>query len=267
MILAIDIGGTKTLFGLFENDGDLKKTHKFPTPDKYQDFINQLAIELPKFIGKSHINECVAAVPGKLDRETGVAEALGNRPWTDFAIGPDLSEILGIKVRIENDANLAGLSEALLIPQYRKVAYVTISTGIGGAYVVDGRLDPELIDAEIGQIMLEHEGRLITWEHLASGKSITEHFGMRASDITDKKAWYIIARNIAVGLISVISTTTPDAIIIGGGVGTHLAKFKDKLEEELQIYKPRVVDLPPIFQAKNPEEAVIYGCYALAHQE
>lgn len=266
MVLAIDIGGTKTLLGMFENDGDLKKTYKFETPLVYEDFVQMLKDEIPKFVGKNHINECVTAVPGKLDRENGIAEALGNRPWKNFPIGKDISAIINLPVRIENDANLAGLSEALLLPEYRKVAYITVSTGIGGAYVVDGKLDPNLIDAEVGQIMLEEGGKLITWEHLASGKSITEKFGMRASDITDEKAWYIIARNIALGLISVISTTTPDVVVMGGGVGTHLPKFQTHLEEELKIYKSVVVDLPPIKQAQRPEEAVIYGCYALSQQ-
>lgn len=267
MILAIDIGGTKTLLGLFENDGDLKKTYKFETPASYNEFVVLLTHELPAFIGSHHIHECVAAVPGKLDREHGIAIAFGNRPWAGVPIGKDIEHIIGMPIKIENDANLAGLSEALLVPEYRKVLYITVSTGIGGAYVVDGRLDNNLIDSEPGQTMLEHDGKLVTWEHLASGKAITAKFGMRASDITDEKAWYVIARNIAIGLISVISTTDPDAVIIGGGVGTHLDKFKDKLEEELRIYKSAVVDMPPILKAQNPEEAVIYGCYALAQQK
>jgi predicted NBD/HSP70 family sugar kinase len=144
--------------------------------------------------------------------------------------------------------------------------YVTVSTGISGAYIVDGRLDKNMIDAEIGHMMLEHEGRIRSWESFASGKAIFNMFGKRASDITEPGTWYIVARNIAIGLIDVIATTTPDAVIIGGGVGSHLEKFKDRLEEELRLYQTNVVTIPPIFQAKNPEEAVIYGCYALAQQ-
>ncbi len=266
MILGIDIGGTKTLFGLFELDGDLKKTYKFETPLDYSDFVGMLRDELPKFIGKSHINECVAAVPGKLDRAKGIGIAFGNRPWENVPIGADLSNILGIPVNIENDSKLAGLSEALLIPKYIKVLYLTVSTGIGSAYVVNGKLDKNTLDAEVGHMMLEHEGRLQTWESFASGKAIFNKFNKRASDITDPSEWYIVARNVAIGLINVIATTTPDAIVIGGGVGSHLDKFKDRLENELELYKTNVVDIPPIFQAQKPEEAVIYGCYALAHQ-
>lgn len=266
MILAIDIGGTKTLLGLFALNGELKNTYKFETPLEYSDFVNMLRDEIPKFVGKNHINECVAAVPGKLDRAKGIGIAFGNRPWENVPIGSDLSKILGLPVNIENDSKLAGLSEALLIPKYRKVLYITVSTGIGSAFVVDGKLDKNTIDAEVGHMMLEHQGKLCTWESFASGKAIFNKFGKRASDITDKSDWYIVARNIAVGLIDVIATMTPNAVVMGGGVGSHLEKFKDRLEEELQLYKTNVVDIPPIFQAQKPEEAVIYGCYALAQQ-
>lgn len=264
MILGIDIGGTKTLLGLFEPNGKLVSTYKFETPAEYADFIEVLRTELPAFIGKNHLSGCVAAVPGKLDRAKGIGIAFGNRPWENVPIGKDLSNILGLPVNIENDSKLAGLAEALLIPQYKKVLYLTVSTGIGSAFVVNGKLDKNMLDAEVGHMMLEHSGKLRTWESFASGKAIYTKFGKKAADITDPGEWYVVARNIAIGLINVIATTTPNAVVIGGGVGSHLDKFKERLEDELELYKTNVVDIPPIFGAKNPEEAVIYGCYALA---
>lgn len=266
MILAIDIGGTKTLLGLYELDGNLVSSYKFETPQEYPDFVDMLKLEIPKFIEGKKIKKCVAAVPARIDRAKGLGVAFGNRPWLNVPIGPDLTKILGLPVDIENDANLAGLSEALLIPKYKRVVYITISTGIGIGIVQDGKLDPKSLDAEVGMMMFEHEGKLQTWESFASGKAIFNKFGKRASDITDPSEWYIVSRNIALGLIGVIATTTPDAVVIGGGVGSHLHKFKDVLESELELYKSGVVNLPPIFQAQKPEEAVIYGCYALAQQ-
>jgi predicted NBD/HSP70 family sugar kinase len=265
-ILGIDIGGTKTLFGLFEGDGQLLKTFKFETPASYEEFIELITTEVRVFIAGHTISACVAAVPGKLDRTRGIGIAFGNRPWENVPIGADLTKAVGIPVHIENDANLAGLSEALLIPKYPKVLYLTVSTGIGSAYVVNGRLDKSMLDAEVGHMMLEHEGRLRTWESFASGKAVYARLGKKVSEITDSGDWYMLARNIAIGLINVIATTTPDAIVIGGGAGSNLEKFLPRLEEELILYQTNVVDIPPIFKAKNPEEAVIYGCYALATQ-
>lgn len=265
-ILAIDIGGTKTLFGIFDQTGKLTKTYKFATPEIYSDFIDMLTLEVSKFTSGHDISRCVAAVPGKLDRANGIGIAFGNRPWENVPIGKDLTRAVGIPVDIENDANLAGLAEALLIPKYPKVLYLTVSTGIGSSYIVDGRLDKSMLDAEVGHMMLEHEGRLCTWESFASGKAVYSKLGKKVSEITAPGDWYMLSRNIAVGLINVIATTTPDAIVIGGGAGSNLEKFLPRLEEELRLYQTNVVNIPPIFKAQNPEEAVVYGCYALATQ-
>jgi predicted NBD/HSP70 family sugar kinase len=43
MVLAIDVGGTKTLLAVFTQDGDLKQSVKFPTPPDYNDFLLELA--------------------------------------------------------------------------------------------------------------------------------------------------------------------------------------------------------------------------------
>ncbi len=143
------------------------------------------------------------------------------------------------EVFLENDAKLAALGEAVLLPEFNRVLYITVSTGIGGGLVINGRLDPSALDAEYGRMLLEHEGRLTLWEDFASGKAIVAKFGQRASEITDPRHWYIIARNIAIGLVDVIAATNPDAVVIGGGVGSHFSKFSDRLIEEVTLYTIR----------------------------
>ena len=90
--------------------------------------------------------------------------------------------------------------------------------------------------------------------------------GKLASEIdeSDTAAWYTISRNIAIGLIDVVATLTPDVIIFGGGVGAHFDKFKDRLLEELKIYENPLLTLPDLVKATHPEEAVVYGCYEMA---
>jgi glucokinase len=59
---------------------------------------------------------------------------------------------------------------------------------------------------------------------------------------------------------------TPEVIIIGGGVGASLHKFKGYLDNWLKALTPVAITVPPILEAQHPEEAVIYGCYELAKQ-
>lgn len=268
MYAAVDIGGTKTLVAVYGSDGELKEDIKFPTPEDYDDFLSELASTVAKLSTKD-FNNAVVAVPARLDRKNGIALAFGNLKWENIPIGPDTEKILKCPVSIENDAKLAALSEArLLLTQYRKALYLTISTGIGAGLVVDGTLEPNLLDLEAGQMLLEYNGQLRDWEDFGSGRAFQEKFGMRVGDVDDDNdaAWYWLARNIAIGLIDLLATLNPDVVIIGGGAGAHLAKFSDRLENELKIYENPMFAIPPIVAAQNAEKAVIYGCYELAKQ-
>jgi glucokinase len=265
MYAVIDIGGTKTLLGVFTEDGMLKEQLKFPTSPDYEAFADELASNVAKL--STHDFKAVGvAIPGKVDRTHGVGIAFGNLDWADVPIQKDVEKIYKAPAVIENDANLAALSEAReILKEYSRVLYITVSTGIGSGYVVDGTLAPQFLDAEVGHLLLEHDGKLQRWQEFASGKAIVKKFGKKASEIPaeDSDAWYIIARNIAIGLIDLIATLTPDAIVIGGGVGSHYDKFIGRLTEQLKIYDNPMVTIPPVLKAKRTEEAVIYGCYEI----
>jgi glucokinase len=263
MYLGIDIGGTKTLVAVMNNDGVIKESIKFPTPKVYPEFLKELAVTVAN-LSTDEFKACGVAVPGRVDREHGVAEAFGNLPWRDIPIKHDLHQMLKVPVVVENDANLAGLSEAMLLRQYDCVLYVTVSTGIGTGIVTNQQIDPQFADSEGGGLMLEHKGKLMQWEDFASGRAIVGRFGKRASEITDEKTWKIIAKDIALGLFDLITFIQPDVVVMGGGVMTHLDEFDDLLLKELKHFETPLTPIPPIRKAQRPEEAVVYGCYDLA---
>ncbi len=264
MYLAVDIGATKVLLAVLTEVGKIVEERKFPTPEEYADLITELTKEVG-VLEHQDFTRIVVAVPGRLDRKHGIAVAFGNRSWQNLPIQRDFEKALKAPVIIENDTKLAALSEAILIKKdYNKVLYVTISTGISSGLIMDGVIDPSLADSESGQMWFEHQGKSVQWEDFASGRAIVATYGKRASEITDPKTWKEIAHNIAVGLIQLIAVIQPEVIVLGGGVGTHFAKFKAPLLEELKEYELPIIPIPPIVRAKNPEEAVVYGCYELA---
>jgi len=266
MFGAVDIGGTKTLVAVFNKTGEIIERQKFATPENYDEFKGELEKVVSGLETKDFLR-AVVAIPGKVDRKHGRGIVFGNLPWKHVPVGHDTERIFNAPVQVENDANLAGLSEALLVhDKYKKVLYVTISTGIGGAYVINGVLDPNTIDAEVGHMTLQHGEKFEIWEKFASGKAIVAKYGMLASEIEDPEIWEAIARNIASGFINLIAVLDPEVIIVGGGVGTHLAKFKTPLENNLRKLQSPVLNIPEIQQAQRAEEAVIYGCYEFAKQ-
>jgi len=261
MFGAIDIGGTKTLVATFDLKGKLINSTKFMTPGSYKEFKKQLKNAYEN-LGNPSLKLACVACPGKLNRNKGIAIAFGNLDWVNIPVRDDLELIYNCPVIIENDAKLAGLYEASeLNKSYKKVLYLTISTGIGGGLIINDKIDKDFENMEPGQILLEHDEKLQRWEHFASGKAITLQYHQQASEITDPKIWDEISHNIAIGLIDLIALYTPNIVIIGGGVGAHFEKFKDKLVDDLKKYQNSLIDIPPIIKAKNAEEAVIYGCY------
>jgi len=267
MFLAIDVGGTKTLVAAFNNDGKVTKSIKFKTPKDYKKFLSVLGATFIRFDEYKFMASCIA-IPGKIDRKKGIGLDFGNLKWHNVPIKKDIKALIKCPLFIENDANLAGLSEArYIMDDYKKVLYLTISTGIGSGVTTSGIIDPDLADSEAGHMMIQYGDKIQPWERIASGSAIKRKYGKIAAEINDRATWKEISHRFAIGMSSLIATIQPDAIVIGGGVGTHFKKYRVLLNSELKKLSTPLTPVPPILQAKKPEEAVIYGCYEMAKDE
>lgn len=263
MYLAIDVGGSKTLVAAIDEQGVIKERQKFPTPTDYAAWRDEIADVVANLATKKFI-ACGIAVPGKVDRTHGLGLDMGNLPWHDVEVRKDIGGLLDCPVVVENDANLAGLSEAMLAKQYSRVLYVTISTGIGTGIIIDQTIEPGFADSEGGKIKLEHRGEIKEWEDFASGRAIKDKYGKRAHDITDEATWKQIASDIALGLFDLIAVIQPQVVIFGGSIGTYFERYKTPLKQVLDSLATPLVPIPVLKQAERPEDAVVYGCYDLA---
>jgi glucokinase len=267
MYLGVDIGGTKTLVAALDEQGVIKQRAKFPTPEDYQDFLAELETAIAGF-GKPDFKAGGVGIPAVvIDRKHGRGISFGNLPWRDVPMQADVERLCGCPVAVENDTKLAGLSEAMLLKdKYQAVLYITVSTGIGFALVTDGAVNLSIGDGGGRTLLLEHKGKMMSWEDFASGRAIVERYGKKAKDITDKATWQVISRDLAQGLIQLIAITQPEAIVIGGGVGRYFEHYGKLLASELNKYALPLITMPVLLGAQRPEEAVIYGCYDLAKQ-
>jgi predicted NBD/HSP70 family sugar kinase len=264
MYLAIDIGGTKTLVAALDDDGVITERVRFETPKAYSDFLKSLAENVANMSTKNFL-ACGVGVPGRLNRERSICIAFGNLPWENVPILKDLKKILDCPVVVENDANLAGLSEAMLLKaRYNSVLFLTISTGIGTGVIYNQTIEPALLDAEGGHLLLEHNDKLEQWEDFAAGSAIVRRYGKQAKDITDEATWKHIARDLSVGLIDLLAVVQPEVVVLGGSVGNYFERFEKPLLGYLKQYEMPLVPIPPIMKAQRPDDAVLYGCYDVA---
>jgi glucokinase len=268
MYLGIDIGGTKTLVATLSEAGEIQDSRRFPSNHDYAQFLRDLDDNLKQLKLEGQFRAC-AGVSGLLDRQAGTVHALGNLPWHDKPIRDDISRLLGgVEVLIENDSRLAGLSEAQLVKDnHDDVLFMTVSTGIGGAFIQNGRIARALQDTEMGKMPLWHNGEYVHWEEFAGGRGVVNRFHKKAAEITDPDEWREIGENLAHGLGAVCSVLQPEIIILGGSVGKHADAYSPAILEFLSQHLHPVVRQPKaILAAQRPDEAVIYGCYDLAKQ-
>lgn len=268
MIIAIDIGGTKTLVAAYSDDGEILRSDKKPTNPEYKAFKKELIETIEHLAENEPIDAICVAAPGRIDYETGVVISLGNLGWQAVPIRDDLLNHFEVDVHIDNDANLGAIGEANMGAgkDYKSVLYITVSTGIGTGVAYNGKLQDVLRKSEGGSMHFMHEGRLTKWEHFASGKAFLERFGKMGKDVDDPEIWGQFAEDLSLGFSALIAIIEPDIVVVGGGMGDHLEKYHSQLVAMMQHTRSSVVAVPSIIEARYPENAVINGCYILCKQ-
>lgn len=262
MIITIDTGGTKTLISVFENgETTAKEIVKFPTPHGMSDYKKILISNLEQNLDVKKAKIISLATPGIIKNKTIVNGGGNLVDWKNFELAKELEEYFSVKTCIENDAKLGGLGEVRFQNlSHKRCLYLTISTGIGAGLVVNGKITPSMKSTEAGLILLEKEGKYQIWERFASGKAYLKKYGMLAQDIEDPKIWNEWTDDMVRGLCAILPILQPEIVIIGGGVGNFYEKFGAQLEEKINKLIPEVFQTE-FTKAKNPNEAVIYGCY------
>lgn len=268
MYIAIDIGGTKTLIAAFSAEGEVLDSKKYPTNKNFDDFMVELVSSVEEISKNQPITAISVAAPALINHDQQIAVAFGNLNWQNVDIVSPLKYNFTDLVFIENDAKLGALGEANLGAgrDHDTVLYVTISTGIGTGITKSGRLDETLINAEGGMMEFAHGGHLERWEKFASGKAFYEKYKTFGSDDNNPDHWREWSKEVAIGLLNLISIIQPDVVVIGGSMGNHIAKYHDFLYQDIQDLRGPTVKMPIIVGAEHPDEAVINGCYVLCKQ-
>lgn len=149
---------------------------------------------------------------------------------TDF-VGM-VQDALGIPVIIDTDVNAAALGEHQwgAAQNLDTFVYITVGTGIGGGGMVNGKLLHGLIHPEMGHMRIPHDWEDDPYpgccpyhgdclEGLATGRAMELRWGQQPDTLPpNHPAWELEARYLAMGLVNIICTLSPQRVILGGGV-------------------------------------------------
>lgn len=140
--VGIDVGGTNTRVALINEEYKILERIQFSTDSKDPEVTLNKIGEIIKGFGKE-VEGIGISCPGPLDLIEGVVLTPPNLPgWHHLALSKRLEEITGVRVCLENDANLACLAEALEGAGAGKhfVQFLTISTGVGAGLCINGKI-------------------------------------------------------------------------------------------------------------------------------
>lgn len=305
--LGIEIGGTKLQLGVGSAESveleELARTSVDVSAGASG--IVEAIEELGSDLLRRHDVEAVGVgFGGPVNTQTGVVTTSHQiAGWDSFPLGERLANVFKLPVCIDNDCNVAALGEAKLGAGQGsgRVFYVTVGTGIGGGFVIDGSLDGNLRPAisEIGHLRPGTVARSNeqTVEHIASGWGIERMARARLVDcdaqagqrllslcnddpstLTSKQVGVAVhegdglateildeaTETLGWAVAQVITLLAPDVVVIGGGVSLIGDAFFDRVRSQVATFVfPPLLDSFSITPAKLGEEVVVHGALQL----
>ena len=268
MYIGVDLGGTNVRAALVDDAGHI---HHIVKRDSKALESSEIIIEnlidcitsIPDYQTAKGIG---LGVPGPVDVKAGCMFMATNIPaLTMFPLKEVLEKRLSIPVFLDNDANVAGLAEALVGAGKDKdvVYYVTQSTGIGGALIVHGQIVSGRVGhaGEIGNLIIDPHRASINHlndgavENEASGTALVRKaqtfidptitsardlFLLVETNEVAKRIVETMAHDLGVMFSYIAHIVDPDAFIIGGGVSKSSEYYLELMKQAYasKVHKP-----------------------------
>lgn len=243
---ALEAGGTKMICSICDHEANIFDSVEIPT--KKPEETMPLIVE---FFKKYEDIEAIGVGsfgPVDLNRNSETYGYITYTPkldWKNYNIIGELKKNFDLPIGFDTDVNAALLGEVEFGSAKGKenAIYITIGTGVGMGIMSNGKLIHGLMHPEAGHVLLQkhpddnfdgicpyHKNCA---EGMASGPAIEKRWGDKAFNLSEnKKVWEIEAYYIAQSIFGLICTTSPEIIILGGGVMKQEFLF-DMIREEL----------------------------------
>lgn len=309
LILALDFGGTKLSAAVLERGQNRwRALRRAPSPPgaTAEDDLRLARTLAAEVLGGARPDAVGVSFGGPVDAARGVVRLSDHVPgWENYPLKQHLEAHFGVAVGVDNDANVAALGESVYGAGrgYESLLYVTVSTGVGGGWVLGGRLwrGADGMAGEIGHTLADSSGprcycgKRGCVERLASGPYLAEHARSllearpgdgaklralvhgeigavtarevaEAAEAGDALAWKALERAawaLGVGLGNAANFMNPERVVLGGGVTKSGARYWAKLREAARASARSQVRLE-IVPAALGDDAPLWGAVALA---
>ncbi len=305
--IAIDLGGSQLRVAKVLQDGRIEWRRSVVTVNQGNpaQVIDQIA-DLVATTNLADICGMAIAAPGPMDTRNGVVLRIPTLlGWEDVCLRDMLAKRFKLPVLAENDAIAAAVGQWRFgaAKGFDEVVYLTVSTGIGGGIISDGKVvrGARGFAGHFGHLLLDPEssrrcscGRFGCFEAYASGSALDgmakslATSGSRACQqlwanvVSDEppaarhialaaaighgpslQVWHQQGQYLAQGICSIVHALNPEVVIMGGGVCDSYALFCDSLQEHLAVRLMPEFDQVIVKLASNLQDAGLLGVAAL----
>ena len=261
MILGVEIGGTKLRVGVCDKRGELRLLQETTVrrPEGRTGILRQIQRVIPGLVHEFRPRAIGVGFGGPVDVARGkivTSHQIGG--WDGFLLRQWFERSFKLPTFVENDTNCAAYAEAVhgAGAHQRRVFYFNVGTGIGGAMIIDGKLDGGRFGGgELGHTRLAADRDWPTLESVASGLAIEQGKATVAQ----------AARRIGVAVANAIALLNPDRVIVGGGVASAGEVFWKPFRQTIDqfVFAPFRNNFK-LVPAALGEAAVVVGAAALA---
>ena len=278
--VGLDIGGTKIMVAAADREGNILQRARSSTSTSLEEDLTNINNMIEEVAQNDEMLGMGAAIGGPLDWEQGIVSPLHQPAWRDIPLKAIMESKWGCPFHVDVDTNVAAIGE------YRwggitakRFLYLTLSTGMGGGFLVDGNIYRGKGGAhpEVGHQSIHFRcvnpsavqcecGAPDCLEALISGNGIRRIYGRPAEELSPDE-WDEVAYNLGQGLRNLAALYTPDIIRIGGGVAvgggeTFIHKARAVMEDHLRLIPP-----PQVALSALGYDTALQGAVAMALPE
>ena len=295
--LGIDVGGTKVAMGVVGTDGSIRASDRVENREHQgqAELLAEVGRRAAKLAGAKPVGSVLAGVGVgicELVDPAGMIVSSTSISWSRADLDVALSQ-LG-PVRIEADVRAAARAEARFGGgrPFASFGYVTVGTGISSCLVLDGEPwagahgTAQLLGSGSVTLPCPHCGEVLTCslEDISSGAAIASRYRDRtgadvggadgviaAADRGDADAQEVVeeaADALGAFLALFVNVTDPEAIVVGGGLGSAPGPFRDRAFAEVRrhVWAPHVRSLPILPAELGPEAGVVGAAWHLLRE-
>lgn len=279
LYVGLDIGGTKIVAVAVDAQGTVLEKVREPTPLELHAGLSLLEEMIEWVSSGRRITGIGAAIGGPLDPRSGVVSPLHQPEWRQVPLKTIMEERWDCPFFVDVDTNVAALGEYGADPKRPgRFLYMTISTGVGGGFLLDGSIyrGAAGAHAEVGHQSIpfrcSHPERVSCecglpdcLEGLVSGNGIRRVYG-KAAEALDEAEWEEVAYNLGQGLRNAAAFYAPDVIVLGGGVALGKGEWLAGRAAEVMARHLRIVPTPAVHLSRLGSDAPLLGALVLARE-